>query len=229
MRVRSEAELAILRRIRGADVVKEALPKVSAKKEKQGQDQSQVQVKPICLLVGYMNNILTDADMESEGLKKDLETILRAIPSYMDIMLTQTMMLSQLFKMGRSPKKITAKNIITLIQFSQNLMQGGLVNKDPYAQLPGFGEDECRQAKKIMNGKTLFNYCMLPKSEREAAAEGIFGEGHKEKFAEQEKCISALPLVKLNMTAFVEGEDEIVVGDILTCKLEVKYYNLEKG
>jgi len=115
MRVRNEAELAILRRIRAADVVKEALPKVSAKKEKQGQDQSQVQVKPICLLVGYMNNLLTDADFESEGLKKDLETILRAIPSYMDIMLTQTMMLSQLFKIGRSPKKITAKNIITLI------------------------------------------------------------------------------------------------------------------
>lgn len=38
MRVRSEAELSILRRIRGADVVKEALPKVSAKKGKDGQD-----------------------------------------------------------------------------------------------------------------------------------------------------------------------------------------------
>lgn len=31
------------------------------------------------------------------------------------------------------------------------------------------------------------------------------------------------------MTAFVEGEDEIVVGDILTCRLEVKYFNLDKG
>ena len=49
------------------------------------------------------------------------------------------------------------------------------------------------------------------------------------KFEEQEKCISALPLVKLSMTAFVEGEDEIVVGDILTCRLEVKYCNLERG
>jgi len=38
MRVRSEAELAILRRIRSDDVVKEALPKVSAKKDKQGAD-----------------------------------------------------------------------------------------------------------------------------------------------------------------------------------------------
>jgi hypothetical protein len=31
------------------------------------------------------------------------------------------------------------------------------------------------------------------------------------------------------MTAFVEGEDEIVVGDILTCKMRVDYYNIEKG
>jgi hypothetical protein len=49
------------------------------------------------------------------------------------------------------------------------------------------------------------------------------------KFDQQELCIDALPLVELKMTAEVEGEDEIVVGDILTCKLTVKYFNLEKG
>jgi hypothetical protein len=38
MRVRSETELAILRRIRANDVVKEALPKV--KKDKNGQEQN---------------------------------------------------------------------------------------------------------------------------------------------------------------------------------------------
>ena len=31
------------------------------------------------------------------------------------------------------------------------------------------------------------------------------------------------------MTAEVEGEDEIVVGDILTCKLTVNFLNLEEG
>lgn len=31
------------------------------------------------------------------------------------------------------------------------------------------------------------------------------------------------------MTAFVQDEDEIVVGDILTCKLRVDYYNLKQG
>jgi len=38
-----------------------------------------------------------------------------------------------------------------------------------------------------------------------------------------------MPIVKLTMTAFVDGEDEIVVGDILTCKLRVDYLNVAKG
>ena len=49
------------------------------------------------------------------------------------------------------------------------------------------------------------------------------------KFEEQESFIHFIPLVKLTMTAYVDGEDEIAVGDILTCKLRVDYYNLEKG
>lgn len=139
------------------------------------------------------------------------------------------MMLSQMYKMGRSPKKITAKNIMTLIQFSQNLMQGGWINKDAYAQLPYFDEPTCKKIKQLFNGKTLFQYCMLKKEERMSISRNLFTENFDEKFADQEKCISALPLVKLSMSAFVEGEDEIVVGDILTCKLRVDYYNLDKG
>jgi hypothetical protein len=50
----------------------------------------------------------------------------------MEVMLGETMKLSQMFKMGQSPRRITAKNIMTLIQFSQNFMQGGWVHKDPF-------------------------------------------------------------------------------------------------
>jgi len=73
-------------------------------------------------------------------------------------MLSQTMALAQAYKMGRSPKRISAKNIMTLIQFSQNLMQGGWINKDAFTQLPGFGEAECKKAKALMTGnnKTIF-------------------------------------------------------------------------
>ena len=136
-----------------------------------------------------------------------------------------------MFKMGKSPKKITAKNIITQIQFSQNLMQGGWINKDAYQQLPYFDATTCGKMKNRLGGKTLFQYCMLKPEERLEHVKAVFdGQANLNQIvAEQEKCIDALPLVKLTMTAFVEGEDEIVVGDILTCKLRVDYYNMPKG
>jgi len=81
-----------------------------------------------------------------------------------------------------------------------------------------------------MNGKTLYQYCMLDRDARKEIAPQVFGpKNHAAMFEDQEKCIEAMPLVKLTMTAFVEGEDEIVVGDILTCKLTVEYLKLPKG
>ena len=126
MKVRSQGELDILKRIKQMDAVKEAIPKGN---EKRGPPQ----VKPICLLMAHMYSALEPSDYANEGISADLEKILRTVPLFFDIMLSQIMMLAQFYKMGRSPKKITARNIMTLIQFSQNLMQGGWVNKDPYA------------------------------------------------------------------------------------------------
>ena len=136
-----------------------------------------------------------------------------------------------MFKMGRSPKKITAQNIYTQIEFSQNLMQGGWINKDPYMQLPHIDATNCGKLKNKIGGKKLFQYCIMGADKRKEIMESVFSEDPnlQTMIKDQEECISALPLVKLTMTAFVEGEDEIVVGDILTCKLKVEYYNLEKG
>lgn len=65
--------------------------------------------------MAYMYDILTDEQKADPGISQDIDTILRSIPSYIDIMLSQTMMLSQMYKMNQSPKKITAKNIMTII------------------------------------------------------------------------------------------------------------------
>jgi len=113
MKVRSKDELEILKRIKELDEVKEAIPTA-----KQDAKKGAVQVKPICLIMGYMYNIIEKKDLDNEGIAKDLEKILRTVPSYFDIMLQQVMMMSQMYKMGRSPKKITARNIMTIIQFS---------------------------------------------------------------------------------------------------------------
>lgn len=41
--------------------------------------------------------------------------------------------------------------------------------------------------------------------------------------------MTSLPLVKLEMTMFVDGEEDIVVGDMLSCKVEVNFPRLKKG
>jgi hypothetical protein len=53
LKVRSKEELDILKRIKESDQVKEAIP--SAKQEEK---KGPVQVKPICLIMGYMLNII---------------------------------------------------------------------------------------------------------------------------------------------------------------------------
>jgi hypothetical protein len=42
------------------------------------------------------------------------------------------MVLAMEFKFGRSRKRITAKNVLTLITFSQNLIQGMWVDDDVF-------------------------------------------------------------------------------------------------
>lgn len=87
MRVKSKDEYEVLKRIKTIEEVKEAIPKQRA-------GAPEIQVKPICLLMAHMHNLLNDDEKKIESLNVDLENILRAIPSYMDIMLSQTMMLS---------------------------------------------------------------------------------------------------------------------------------------
>jgi len=49
-------------------------------------------------------------------------------------------------------------------------MQGGLVSKDSFAQLPYFEEEQLKKCRQIMPGKTLYQYCMMTKPERKTLA-----------------------------------------------------------
>ena len=81
LKVRSKTELEILKKIKEKEEVRDAIPKPSDKR-------GPPQVKPICLLMGYMFDIIQDEDLKNEGIAKDLEQILRTVPSFFDIMLS---------------------------------------------------------------------------------------------------------------------------------------------
>jgi len=79
--------------------------------------------------------------------------------------------------MGRSPKRIMAKNIMTLIKFSQDMMQGGQINKDPMSQINHFGEEQCKKLKQLMpNGCNIFKYCKMEPSERKELSTKLWAE-----------------------------------------------------
>lgn len=44
-----------------------------------------------------------------------------------------------------------------------------------------------------------------------------------------EACISVFPIVDFKVEAFVEGEKEVAVGDILTIRITVDQLNLKEG
>ena len=74
----------------------------------------------------------------------------------------------------------------------------------------------------------MYQYSLMSQLEREKIFYQIFGK-NQARFEEQEKVIACLPLVTLKIEAYVPGEADVVVGDILTCKLRVDYKNLNKG
>lgn len=65
---------------------------------------------------------------------------------------------------------------MTLIQFSQNLMQGGWINKDPFMQLPYVEGAFTGKMKNKLNGITLFNYCMKTPEERATLVKEVFAD-----------------------------------------------------
>jgi hypothetical protein len=108
----------------------------------------------------------------NESLHEDLQYILSKATYLIDMMLMVTNALRQqmmMLAMQRQPfKRITAKIALTLIHFSQNLVQGMWYDDNEFLQLPHIDYDKCQAFKKKTGGKpiTLEQYCRKTKEER---------------------------------------------------------------
>ena len=65
------------------------------------------------------------------------------------------MELMGLAQMGRSLKKVTAKNILLMIDFSQQFIQGLWNPKDTLVQLPHFDADVIKKYKKALKDEGI--------------------------------------------------------------------------
>lgn len=83
-------------------------------------------------------------DEINEDVQPALEDILSKAPYHCELLIQVAMMLAIENKAGRSPKKVTAKNIITIIEFSQNISQALWKDDDNFLQLPYVDEQKSR-------------------------------------------------------------------------------------
>jgi Sec63 Brl domain len=127
--------------------------------------------------------------------------------------------------MQRMPfKRITAKTALTLISFSQNLVQGMWQDDSEFLQLPHIDYDKVQAFKKKTGGKqiSLDQYCRKTKEERKEL--GLYAD--VKEFEDSEKAIESFPIIDVQVDYSVDGEKEVAVGDILTIKLMITHHNL---
>lgn len=178
-------------------------------------------VKPLILIFGYLMRF---SEIDDPNVQEDLKKILIKAPYMAEMMVQMAMLLAMEFKMKRSPKKITAKNVSTLLDFSQNLVQAMWLDDDNLLQLPHMNHDRVNQIRKKKKQLTIEEFCKMTPSERKEL--DIFSE---EELKDVECAIKQFPIIDLKVEVYVEGEQEIAVGDLLTIKISVDQLNLKEG
>ena len=71
-------------------------------------------MQTLCIIYAYMLRM----NECNETIKEDLDYILSKSPYMVEQMIQMAIILGMEFKMGRSKKRVTAKNVLTLISFS---------------------------------------------------------------------------------------------------------------
>ena len=209
------------RKIRTDDATKELIPiKV------QGKLAEILNMPTLYIILAYMLRM----NELNESLQEDLLHILSKATYLIDMMLMVTNALRQQgvqMMMQRQPfKRITAKTALTLISFSQNLVQGMWYDDGDFLQLPFVDYDKVQNFKKKNNGRpiTIDAYCRKTKEERKEL--GMYTD--EKQFEDSEKAIQSFPIIDVKAEYSVDGEPEVAVGDILTIKLIITHVNLEE-
>ena len=105
--------------------------------------------------------------IHKDNLAADLEVILRRIPSYLDIIIEESIKLIAEYKQRQTHKRLTCQNIMGLLQFSQNLMQLGWVFKDPFMQFPNITPEDCVKLHQALPpGTTIYKYAIMDEKVR---------------------------------------------------------------
>lgn len=83
---------------------------------------------------------------------------------------------------------------------------------DVFMQIPHMTDERLKKLRKLKKGLTIEDFCKLSTSERKELQ--LFD--NETEFNDCEKAIKVFPLVDLKVELYVDGENEVAVGDFLT-------------
>ena len=89
--------------------------------------------------------------------------MLRRVPFYVEIMMNVANGLSMQFKMSRGyrGRKVIPRNIITILEFSQNAIQGLWKDSDAMEQLPHFNYDRMKELRRKKGKIKIEDFCKM--------------------------------------------------------------------
>ncbi len=129
-------------------------------------------------------------------------------------------MLRMGYKRAPNMKHINARCIKVILEYSQAMTQALWWNSDPYLQLPHLSDTKMNKLRRKKKGLSLEQFCKLTREQRQEME--IFTQ---EEFEDVEQVISVLPVNEMKIEVFVEGEEEIVAGDVVTIKVTINLLN----
>ena len=178
--------------------------------------------KAISIILAYLMEL--DAKLDTV-LKDDLNYILQKAPYLLTIMIEMGITLAIQYKMRQSRKRIIARNILTLLDFSQNVIQGMWKDADAFYQLPHMTIERLKKLRKVKKSITIDEFIKLPAEEIKAM--NIYDT--EEQLKDCLECAKILPQVDLKVEIYVDGEGEICAGDFVTQKFTITTHNIEEG
>eukprot|EP00744_Colponema_vietnamica_P008698 GILI01012399.1.p1 GENE.GILI01012399.1~~GILI01012399.1.p1 ORF type:complete len:646 (-),score=242.57 GILI01012399.1:204-2141(-) len=154
-------------------------------------------------------------DKLNPGLQEDLDTFLRSVPKMLEATIELILIKGQ---------RRWLRSALNVVEFSQRVVQGLWIASSPFLQLPHMDEDTVR--RHIKSGKNSVH--ALPEYITSEEKKGL------RDFSEQQVLdVSAvcqhLPRMAVSASFFVEDEEEIAEGDIITLSLKFNRQNLQEG
>lgn len=212
---RTEEAAKLLQAIKQDDATKELIPaKVAPPLDKL------LNMPSLCIVLAYMLRM----NELNEQLEADLELILSKATFLIEMMLLVCNMIKMESQMRRINKRVVARNVLALIGFSQNIVQGMWYDDDAFLQLPGVDYERFKNFKKKNPKQISFeNYCRLSREDRQAM--GMYEAAAD--FENAERAIRSFPIIDVAHSFGVDGEKEVAVGDILTITLTITHLNVE--